>query len=281
MRLPDELLSCVCFLAVENGSEGFLYGGTGFFVAVPTRPDPLRHFVYLVTARHCVDRASERGPLFLRLNTRAGGAAWVKVTSQWRFPENPGCDLAVLGPWVPPDRFAYRSIDAELLATEERITEVGLGIGDELAVIGLFTRRCGQKRNLPIARTGIIAAMPDEPLEDEQTGCSYNAYIAEIRSIGGLSGSPVFAVLGPARPLKGAVNLGLRFLLVGLIRGHWDYRTGPRLAFSENELEQVNMGMAIVTPASELFALLHSAPLADERCRIERGIDPKTQAAQP
>lgn len=77
------------------------------------------------------------------------------------------------------------------LADEADIEAHAIGIGDEVLMVGLFTKRYGYRKNIPIVRGGIISAMPEEPIEDQETGNLYDAYLIEIRSIGGLSGSPV------------------------------------------------------------------------------------------
>ena len=53
--------------------------------------------------------------------------------------------------------------------------------------------------NLPIVRLGAIAAMPGEYIKTDW-GC-LRAYLIEARSIGGLSGSPVFIRVGTTRTL--------------------------------------------------------------------------------
>ena len=96
-----------------------------------------------------------------------------------------------------PISIDYRHFDAkpltiEAFATQEVITNQWIGLGDDIFVTGLFTARTGNNRNIPIVRTGIISSMPDEPIRDGEFEC--NAYLAELRSIGGISGSPVFVI---------------------------------------------------------------------------------------
>ena len=274
MRLPDQILKCVCFLCVKDiGSEGetMTYGGTGFFVSVPSESIPGRNYVYLVTAKHNVEKAKRFGNLFLRINTTDGGAQFIEVSDEWIYSDNEAVDVAIL-PYAPPgDVFQYTRLDLNGFATTDRVIgEHGIGIGDELAVIGLFTRQVGKQRNLPIARTGIIASMPEEPLMDD-SGLPYDAYLAEVRSIGGLSGSPVFVILEPGRAHEGKIDLSRKFFLLGLIRGHWDYRNrGAPLDFVGDELKAVNMGMAIVTPIQEVLATINSEEWKMERRRIDK-----------
>jgi hypothetical protein len=85
--------------------------------------------------------------------------------------------------------YDYAVIPLSIAVTPEIIAQHGIGLGDEVVIAGLFTQRHGRDRNLPILRGGLLASMPNEPLFDERTGFQYNAYIVEVRSIGGLSGS--------------------------------------------------------------------------------------------
>jgi len=197
----------------------------------------------------------------------------VKVQTDWSYPEDAASDVAVL-PWAPDSTvFTYKFIPLSMLVTDEQIDAHGIGVGDDLMVTGLFTQHFGKQRNQPIVRTGIIAAMPNEPFEDQDTGLPYNAYLAEVRSIGGLSGSPVFVVLGPGRAHKGKLSMSLQFLLLGLIRGHWDYeKKRLPIDFSGDELEQVNMGIALVTPIQEAFKIINGGDLLKMRQQNDRKI---------
>ena len=58
-----------------------------------------------------------------------------------------------------------------------------------------FVGRVGDRKNIPVLRIGSIAAKPDEPI----AGVSHQnpAYLIETRSLGGVSGSPVFLHLEP------------------------------------------------------------------------------------
>lgn len=80
MRVPDNILKCVCFLAVEKSPGEWRFGGTAFHVSVPSVMHPGRRFVYLVTAAHNVTKASRYGPLHARLNMRSGGTKLFGLT---------------------------------------------------------------------------------------------------------------------------------------------------------------------------------------------------------
>ena len=269
MRIPDDILKCVCFLCVrtmDRGREVFKFGGTGFFISVPSeeRPDET-NYIYLITAKHNVEKSQPLGELFLRMNTTDGGARFVEVNIDWHYSDNEASDVAVMA-WAPPSEFQYRHLHVDMSATNDVLKEHGIGIGDELSIAGLFSQRHGAQRNLPIVRTGIIAGMPDEPLIDDESGLEYHAYLAEVRSIGGLSGSPVFVVLEPGRALAGKIDLSRKIFLLGLIRGHWDYRyRDAPVDFAREELDAVNMGIAIVTPIQDALAIINSDDLVKAR----------------
>jgi hypothetical protein len=274
MRVPDELLDCVYFLCVDVGrpdAHVMKYGGTGFFVSIRSEVLPETQFVYLVTARHCVEKAKNYGPLYLRLNTRDGGAKFIEIDMEWYYPDNDASDVAVL-PFAPnTEMFQYRHIQEGMWLTEERIAEHRIGVGDDLYVIGLFTERYGRQRNSRIVRTGILAGMPDENLQDENSGLDYRAYLAEVRSIGGLSGSPVFVFLHPGRVWEGTVSLDRKAFLLGIIRGHWDYRKRMEaIDYAADELDQVNMGIATVTPIQDALDIINGEDLVKQRRQVER-----------
>ncbi len=270
MRVPEIINRCVCFLCVENpqgASVRYRYGGTAFFVQVQQTPDI--RFPYLVTAKHCVDRAAQHGGLKVRLNLKDGKGAQVLdlPSSAWFYHENPASDVAIM-PCVPSKEFEYAVIDTATFADSDVIAKNHIGIGDELFISGLFTQRYGSERNIPIIRTGIIASMPDEPLIDDG-GNPYNAYLAEVRSIGGLSGSPVFVYLEPMRVTDHKQQPDLYYpdyFLLGLVRGHWDLgKHSSAMGFMSDKDAKINMGIAVVTPIGEVEDVLRCDELVKAR----------------
>jgi hypothetical protein len=174
--------------------------------------------------------------------------------------------------------FFEGGIYTQSLLTKERIEIADIGIGDDLFLMGLFTMRYGTQRNIPILRSATIAAMPEEPLKDERSGLPYDAFLIEVRSIGGLSGSPVYVMIR-GQEAKQYKNTGgghsgfvgpngeyIACLLMGMIRGHWDLRTQPgAVDFADedfaNDLDsKLNMGIAIVTPAWEILNVIENNP---------------------
>lgn len=280
MRIPDEFLKCVSFLGVET-PQGFEAMGTAFIVTVESEAMPQRFYPYLVTAKHCLVNAAGR-PLILRMNTKAGGSHLVRINSDsgWMFSEDPSADVVTIPIFPSADVFEISHINSGMFVTPQTTIEHGIGIGDDIYMVGLFSKRKGAQRNLPIVRTGIIAAMPSEPLTDTRTGLSYNAYIAEVRSIGGLSGSPVFVMLNPGRVgPDNKVNFSRKGFLLGLVRGHWDYDNNQTLINNDTD-GKINMGMAAITPIEELMKILNHPDTVQTRRRQDREFAQTTEITE-
>jgi hypothetical protein len=209
------------------------------------------------------------------MNTREDRSEDIFLTpdTQWHYSEDPSVDIAIL-PFVPPRLSQYRVVAHTMLPSIDKLRELNIGIGDEVVVSGLFTRRAGRVKNLPIVRFGNIAAMPSEPLMDSETGLNFHAYLVEFRSMGGLSGSPVFAYIGPARidPMGKPLNFaGASLHLIGVVRGHWKHdELIPIPSVFEDELRDINWGIGTVTPATELLPILYSEKFVKQREAIDR-----------
>ncbi len=283
MRIPDHAIKSVVFLCVKttNGKnkEKFLIGGTAFFVGIPFEGEPSSTCIYLITAKHNIEEAKKFGNLYLRINSHNEGK-YVEVSlNAWDYPpdgSNADFAIAIIAP--PSIDFDYLYTPSELIATTQLVREKQIGIGDDIVTIGLHLSRAGTSRNLPIVRSGIIACVPheDEPLFDKN-GNPFQAYLAEIRSIGGLSGSPVFAMLGQGRisddELEGKLHKGF---LMGLIRGH--YKRNYATIQSEFGIEEFNEGITMITPISEILNVLYGEEyvksrkefVTDERRRLAK-----------
>jgi hypothetical protein len=113
--------------------------------------------------------------------------------------------------------------------------------------------------------------------------------LIEARSIGGLSGSPVFVretinlKTGDDEFLSG---LGPIYLL-GVIHGHWDIPPDAKNDIRVvDETGSVNMGVAIVTPASKLLDVINQDELMEARRqaaedRKRRQVKPTMDLALP
>jgi len=272
MRVPKELIDCVCYVCTNVNGE-WRYGGTAFFIAYPNYRYHFEH-LYVVTARHSIETIRRLGgDVCLRINTRDGGAEIMTTNKGWVYPDSPSVDLAILPLDLPRDsRFQFKSVPFTDIIDDDPFPLRDMGPGEELIVTGLFSMHYGSQRNYPIVRSGILAAMPDEPLTDEKSKKEYAAYLIEVRSIGGLSGSPVFMVYrspAPRTPPEISYPSMRRevrsYYLLGIIRGHWDIKRGPLVPVFDNDQEHVNMGIAVVTPAAEIRQMLLSDAFKEAR----------------
>jgi len=173
----------------------------------------------------------------------------------------------MIGPGSSLDvAFAYVSLTAEadhlffprsMILTAALVKELDIGVGEEVMITGLFAHHVGNTRNVPIVRVGNLAAYPSEPVQTMAFG-TMNAYLIEARSIGGLSGSPVFVHPGTVRILQGQPQFTSEsaFYLMGLIHGHYDQKVGE---FAGNaRIESVNSGIALVVPIEDILNFIDS-----------------------
>jgi hypothetical protein len=271
MRIPDRLLKSVGFVSrFQPEGDGALlqFGATAFVVGVHT--DEKFGLAHIVTAKH-VAEAIEPAEAVIAMNAKDGAPLFLRSgDQQWFYhPTEPdSVDVAVM----PFGSRRFQEYDIEWLpedifATDKRIADFDIGLGDEIVTIGLFTRFSGQKQLTPLVRTGNIAMMPKDKLPSKTFG-EMEAYLAEGRSIGGLSGSPVFVrntVKMPAQTAQGTpgyiAGLGA-FHLLGLMHGHWDL---PVSFLASEQAEAVNMGVSIVVPAKKILETLYHPRLVAMR----------------
>lgn len=260
MLVPQGLRSAVVFLGQRDATE-IRVGGTGFFVSVPYVTSPEHRFVYLVTARHVVDG---RTGLVARINRPAGMTITtderdqVDLTKAGTFnldlPDgdderwlthpnpNPGEDYVDIAAVRVHDlaamvahRAGYGWVATSMFFPESLLgdePDSGVGIGDEVVTVGLLSVHYGQEKNEPVVRMGNLAMVPDEPvLVKYKNGPNrrMRLYLTELRSISGLSGSPVFI---RHRTFPGDLDLPPMSLL-GLMIGHWDDPNSNHMGFGK------------------------------------------------
>ena len=279
---PDYVKSVVYFgLTRTNpaGEEEDALGGTGFLVGVPSETNPMVSYRYLVTAAHVAIHLTSG--TWLRYNTADGGSAkWpIPANQRWCFHDD--ADVAVF-PWGPPDEGGeFRTIPVAMVADDNLLRgepgpEADLGLGNETLTIGLYTRLQGTKRNTPIARTGTIAMIPEERYEFRlrpgEELRRMEVYLCEMRSIGGLSGAPVFVLY----PKTGYFAGHSHFSLLGLVHGHWDVPAGTIVGVDV----PINEGIAVVVPAKAIMEVINSEELMGLRRRRDEE-RPKSDPATP
>jgi len=288
MKVPDEIRKSVAFVGYQVNDQIKL-AGTAFFAADPIA-DTEASLIWLVTAAHVINGIRTAAPaskVYVRMNTCDGGTTWLETDyGDWIIHN--AADLAVLNYAPSHDLVDYRvaPLGPGGPATDEIIQREGIGVGDEVFLAGLFINHVGSRQNIPIVRMGNIAAMPGEPIHLPRWG-SMAAYLVEARSIGGLSGSPVFVHLGVVRYKPGDPSPGLvtssnphgNFYLIGVMHGHFDGRlTDVDATPDDFERERVNMGIAIVVPVQCLLELLATPELQTRKDRLREEFLAKRRA---
>jgi len=276
MRVPDQIRNCVVFVGIPGEMPDPEYRGTAFLVTVPGKNR--NHFAFLVTARHVAEHL-EGKEFYVRVNHHSGAAVEMRGRSDnpWYFhPTDRGTVDAAVTLFAPAGlaELDVEHIPIAMFADERRISESHIGTGDEVFITGLFTKITETTRNIPIVRVGNVAMIPGEkiPFGDDYI----DAYLVEARSIGGLSGSPVFVretvtlkqnVPGSVGPVP-VMHGGGRFFFFGSMVGHWDIPVG----FSLTQAEAVNMGIAPVVPASKIKEIILQQELVDLMKRVDAEI---------
>lgn len=268
MLVPDEVRKCVVFVCYKDNA-GIKLAGTAFFASMPSLIPDIT-YPYLITAKHVIEgikQKSNDNKVYIRINRKDSPSILVTTDIMyWKFhPSTQNVDVAAIQ--LAPDQsiYDYLTIPSSMAVTSEIISKEGIGCGDEVFLTGLFSNHYGQQRNIPIIRIGNIACMPEEPVQTKALG-TIDAYLVEARSIGGLSGSPVFVHLSGVR--KGSLTLGQEPIYwLGLMHGHFDLE---KLEADELESDilmdiKVNMGIAIVVPVSRILEVLNQDEFARAR----------------
>lgn len=297
MQIPDEIRKCVVFIG-RNTDTGMDLKGTAFFIEeIEEQGINETRFIHLITAKHILAKMWETNPrelVYLRVNHKEGTRYFIDTNpSQWFPHPDPTVDIAVLPCINLSDVLSnidYLPYPLVLALTTEIINREHIDVGDEVFLPGLFVEHTGERKNIPIIRIGNIAAMPDEQVKTEYG--MMDAYLIECRSIGGLSGSPVFAHLGSTRVINGQLvgwvpkegTFGYPFYLLGVMQGHWDKPRSNADTFidSKGEEHSVNMGIAIVIPVSKVIEALDQPEvktMKDEVIKRRRKILPTADSA--
>lgn len=274
MRVREDFKQCVAFFGTRKEEGTFRANATGFFVAL--KPN----YVYLVTAKHVAEKFPESTyvmrsnphPLIRAIEGYTHGDMEMKRIKRWYIhPDDATVDIAVtplslsrlLAHATIPESMFFLHEDKQLITytpdeahialhkifVEQPSTQPekqpNISIGDETYTVGLYSLVPGRDDNVPVIRVGNIAMMPGEPILCAD-GIERELYLIEMRSIAGLSGSPVFA-------LSQVTNT---YFLIGMIHGHHTIKE------SETTL---HTGMALVTPIKRLLEILNQPELVELR----------------
>jgi hypothetical protein len=264
MLIQPEIKKCVVYLSYVS-KHGKKWAGTGFFVSEPFVEIPEFSVTYLVTSKHLIEGIKKKsidGKVNVRINLIDGGnKSLSSEIDEWKYHNDESVDVAVLS-WTPKNGiFDHAFIGPNLDLTAKVIKDEQINVGDEVFLTGLFHRHKGENRNLPIIRVGNIAMMPDEKVWVGNGFAYIDAYLIDLISIEGLSGSPVFVHLGlsHAKIESGGISRGSKQLIywLGMMHGHW-------------KEDKLNPGISIVVPAQKIREVINYEKFVKERKEAEK-----------
>ncbi len=213
--------------------------GTGFLVEIPSKVNPERSFVVIVTARHIVDPQwagcswSNPHEVYARVNAKnytvgQKGEGVDELTLDlvnagkevWFSHPNDRVDVAVI-PVSPTHVEQLLQNDVHFIpvadfATKAETENYKVGIGDQIVTAGLVPALLDAQRNYPAFKFGRISNIPEEPINmkctQEDKPLPRNVWLLAGNFVGGNSGSPVYLL--PPQP--SAVH---RVMLIGILAG--------------------------------------------------------------
>ena len=161
------------FIGVREGDD-FILKASGFIVS-------LKHeqysFTYVVTAEHVISGLQEKGfeAPYLRMNRPDGDMLAIETEyANWLFHPEPTADVrtdvAVYPISFKRSEVIYSHAPLSQFVTDKIIEEFDIGVGTQVAIVGLFASHYGQGKNIPVVRMGNISAMPEEPIKTEYCG---------------------------------------------------------------------------------------------------------------
>ncbi len=199
MRINEKIKKCVAFLQYEMADKSKIFAGTCFFVSKDAQNNRYR---YAVTAKHVIEGIKKLGiqNVIIKMNLKNGTTNDFSIKiDDWTYHENAEVDIAI-HPFYFSDEADHVYYPESAFLNAERIRTDEIECGDEVFITGLFKHHHGESKNLPIVRIGNLAMMANEKVQVKDS--RIDAHLIESRSIGGLSGSPVFVNLGTVRRLE-------------------------------------------------------------------------------
>lgn len=260
-RPIDSFLKNVFFIFLLDENENEHYVGTGFILGTPIEYLPRYTARYFVTAKHVIQNTmlyqknhGLESKIYIRFNLKTRGSKRYKVdTHHWKMSEeDPTIDAAVMNAGTLADNVDFTVLHKSKAVTKLMLKNREVAEGDEIFMNGLFVKHSGNKRNQPIVRTGNIAAVSKERIISKVYG-TIEALLIEARSMGGLSGSPVFVYVGErhlGEKNDDFVIIEKEIKWLGIAQGHWD--------IIDEKSDPVNMGISLVVPAHNVMKIINS-----------------------
>jgi len=218
----------------------------------------------------------------LRINKRDGGVDTATIPAEAWEKHDDGDDVAIAPMGELPLEWSIAALQWEdMFPTPERLAELNVGLGDDVFMLGRFVGHTGQQQNQPLARFGSLAMMDGERVKDGR-GFLVDAYLADMRSLPGFSGSPVFIAIGAGsyRGVSGSEKEATMMPfysetigLLGIDTGHKmiEHRVldCERRKVEPAQYVKQNSGIAIVAPYYKINDVLQGPKLMKKRAKAE------------
>jgi hypothetical protein len=168
---------------------------------------------------------------------------------------------------------------------------LGIGLGDDIYLSGRYINHEGKQRNIPTVRFGTIAMMNYEKIINPRD-YPQESFLAEVRTIGGYSGSPVHVILPNDRwcehpdykHLSDQAHLqwllGIEWCNIPLTAEPIYYRSKGKVHQHSKYFARMNTGMSGVIPAWKILDILRLPDLkkmrkeADEKLADQKATSP-------
>lgn len=230
----------VVFIYAKDAQGKESPDGTGFLLSLPSKTQPDRGYLVLVTARHMADPGwidcPSGGELIAKMNKKtfdpekpeSGTAEYSLSGQQWIVPNNDSVDLA----YTILDGARFEALNVEnaginVSQLPSASESKAVHIGDQVLSAGLlalptanpgsYQDAVSQKRNYPIFKFGYVSSIPEEKIP--VPGCNGTSklmteWLIAANLVIGNSGSPI--VFDPAPPQGGRLFiLGVQSITFG------------------------------------------------------------------
>ncbi|HUY80283.1 MAG TPA: hypothetical protein VMU92_00980 [Acidobacteriaceae bacterium] len=207
----DAVRRSVVFLHIVDSRGQLKEAGTGFLLLVPTKSDPNKGYLLLVTARHIVDPQWAGCPAtndtLVAVFNKKGfdpkketrGTVEVPLSRDWMFPDDDSADVAVTilnGRKISKLNVENQPIRISELPSPQEVDRVNTGA--QVVSAGLLLGASGTERNYPIFKFGYVSSVPDEKVSVACCpGCVAHLqhdWMIAASLVPGNSGSPIFFV---------------------------------------------------------------------------------------
>jgi V8-like Glu-specific endopeptidase len=212
-----DLLKSIVLIEREEG-ENIVPHATGFLIGF--KKEENKYFIFLLTNKHVFnnydklwlrfDKKDEEKTERFNINLKDKDGK-----NRWLAHNNPKVDIAMLT--ISPNflnekRIDYKFVPDDVFVYPEKFEDIGVELGDEIFIVGFPQGIIGQNKNYAIVRTGSIAKIDKEKINQDAL------FIIDGNIFPGNSGGPIFTKPEIAS-LEGTKKID-KNLLLGIVSSH-------------------------------------------------------------